>query len=117
MAGLNMIEESRIQTEFDKDLRNQVRLERSVEVMLVQCLRLINKHWPTPMPMVSALHEELKYLKRMIYIAQLPDNDRLRYRHLIDESTASSDSIPSTIDLVSSDDEPVPQPNWQVRRG
>jgi hypothetical protein len=66
------------------------------------------------MPMLEAFHEELKHLKRMFYASRLTIDDGWQFRAMIDFDQASR---ASTIELVSSssssDDEPVPQPNWQ----
>lgn len=106
----DLYNETRAQVDLDRDLQGQVRLETSLDNMLTQCRRMLNKHHGHPMPMIEALHEELKHFKRMFYASRLTLADGWQYRALIDNDNVS---IASTVDLVSSDDEPEPQPNWQ----
>ena len=110
----DLYNETRATVDLDRNLQNQVRLEISLDHMLTQCQRLLNKHHGSPMPMLEAFHEELKHLKRMFYASRLTIDDGWQFRAMIDFDQASR---ASTIELVSSssssDDEPVPQPNWQ----
>ena len=110
MNSDEVVNEVRAQVELDRDLRGQARLEISVDNMLVQCQRLLNKYHGSPMPMIEAFHEELKHFKRVFYTARMTEAERWQYRAIVEVDTAS---VASTVELISSDDEPMPQPNWQ----
>ena len=98
------------QVELNRDLRGQARLEISVDNMLVQCQRLLNKYHGSSMPMLEAFHEELKHFKRRFYTTHMTEAERWHNRAIVEVDTVS---VASTVEFISSDNEPEPQPDWQ----